>query len=78
MIQKSNPLLDKIFLDIESLRDAEERAARVKEEKKLISFWIACSYKERFEELQTRTGNEFGKQIQSIIMEAIDLAIEKL
>lgn len=43
-------------------------------EKKPITNWLPLPYKERFDKLQRQTKCRFGKDIQEMIMKAIDLA----
>jgi len=41
-------------------------------EKTTLTLWVPTEYKRKFEELQDKTGKDFGKRLQKLITKAID------
>lgn len=62
-------IVDVKFQNYDAYRDDSAPTKR-----KPITNWLPESYKERFDNLQKETKCRFGKDIQEMIMRAIDLA----
>lgn len=64
----SIPDLDSLFEGF-NLSDVDEGDT---EEYRTLSFWFPVEYKEKYDLLQKRSKNKFGKLIKALIMRSID------
>lgn len=69
---KKTDLVDSIFLNFNPNELSTEAV-----DKKPITQWLPVEYKQKYDELQSKTKSRFGKKIQEMIMKAIDLVDEK-
>lgn len=69
---KKTDLVDSMFLDFNPNEPSAESV-----DKKPITQWLPVDYKEKYDQLQSKTKSRFGKEIQKMIMKAIDITAEK-
>lgn len=61
-----------------SFKDSYPRENSAKVKRKPITSWLPEEYKEKFDNLQKETKYKFGKDLQAMIMRAIDLVDGKI
>jgi hypothetical protein len=67
--------MEKSIIDeIMSEFDLELKPGKDREQLEGITFWIPLEYKEKYDLLQTRTKQRFGKVLKEIIKRSIDRA----
>lgn len=73
MTQKQNGTLDSIFADFEA--DISEKPQST--QRQSITIWIPEEYKAKYELLQGKTRQRFGKKLKEVVKMSIDKIYEE-